>query len=204
MILGQARGMRRALTAALLAGTLTASGTLVSATARADDYFTPLPDVGKHSWCYASGFNQETPAINSMENVEDQTVVDTKYESACDSATDVKWFEKPTSFFSVGEFGRTECKDRQNALPERCDNWYVYLNMSLINSSTYPTVQRRQTVCHELGHTLGVRHYSHPGSLYGYTTCMVSGEAEVGSGSWYKKYDQHHVTAHINPWFNQP
>jgi len=181
-----------------------------SGIAHADPAFTPPPDIGDHSWCYGDSFSNHDPFENSMATVESETIVDTVYQSTCKNTTDVVWL-LDHGVLASNVFGQTTC-DHYRPDIMRCDQWNVQLNTDLISASKYPTQQKRQTVCHELGHTLGVSHYPAPGSAIspptypsgdsGYS-CMRSGEVTSISTNWFKTYGTHHITKHINPWFGQ-
>ena len=155
------------------------------------------PDKGNHSWCYASKFKQQAVADAAMTWLRNQTVVDTIYYSSCNDAIDVKWTEKSVP----NAFGSAVCKYRTSL--DRCDQYIVTLNMTTINASAHPASQRRKTACHELGHTVGVRHYSgdnRPGSDTTHS-CLRSGPVPTPDRSWHKRFGNHHRVSHINPWF---
>lgn len=155
------------------------------------------PDKGKHSWCYLSGFNQKTAADAAMTRLRNQTAVQTLYPGACRAHTDVRWRQGP---LGSGTYGRAECRTRRNG---KCDTYNVTLSMGVINNAPRPVEQRSKTSCHELGHTVGVRHYrgtNYPGNDTAHS-CLRSGEVHA---SWtnIRKYGHHHRTQHINPYFS--
>lgn len=82
------------------------------------------------------------------------------------------------------------------------DRYVAILDMGAINNAARPNEQRRKTACHELGHTVGVRHYWN-GDLPGNDrrhSCLRSGEVRA-SWTGLRRYGHHHRTQHINPWF---
>jgi len=130
-----------------------------------------------------------------MGKVAAQTVV-SPLEQNCESSTDVIFY-KDRIDGSAG--GHSPCI-RTNA-NGYCDTRAVTIDWDLIQAvSTHPNYQARKTICHEIGHTLGVRHYSAGSSPDGTTnSCMISGVYDSGA-DWTKQYGPHHV-AHINSWF---
>lgn len=155
------------------------------------------PDKGYHSWCYEPGFTLSATADASMTWLRTQTNVKTVFHSPCQSKTDVRWTQKGIP----GAYGSAECKMRNSA--GQCDRYVVTLNKSIIDASKHPDSQRRKTTCHELGHTVGVRHYfgsDRPGSDTT-NSCLRSGEVPTANQTWHTRYGAHHRTTHINPWF---
>lgn len=154
------------------------------------------PDGGDHSWCYLSGFNQTTAADAAMTRLRNQTDVTTSYPGACGAHTDVRWRQAAIE----GSFGEARCiLDRANGT---CDVYRLTLNMQVINGAARPVEQRSKTACHELGHTVGVRHYwdnDFPGDDTAHS-CLRSGEVRA---SWTNitLYGNHHRTRHINQTF---
>lgn len=155
------------------------------------------PDKGFHSWCYLSNFNQQTAADAAVTRLRNQTAVDTLFPGSCREHTDVRWRQG-----SLPGYGRAECRTRW-ASNNRCDTYNVTLYMNRINNAQRPINQRSKTSCHELGHTVGVRHYSGTNFPGGDTahSCMRSGEV---TSAWTNitRYGHHHRTRHINPWFS--
>jgi len=179
---------------------------LSSATAHADAAFDPKPDKGAHTWCYDSNFPSayKTAADAAMTRLRAQTVVTTAYHSPCGTQTDVRWKLSTAR----DDYGWVTC-DKLNA-SGYCDRWILNMNKPNIKGSAHPVAQRSQTACHELGHTLGVRHYARSGNSFEQEfpgsdsthSCMVWGEVPGTSGDWYITYGHHHKTKHINPWFS--
>lgn len=150
------------------------------------------PDGGDHSWCYLSGFSERTAADAAMTRLREQTDVTTNYPGSCGAKTDVRWTQGDLG----GSFGRGECIVRLNG---SCDVYRITLAMGTINNTQQPVNQRSKTSCHELGHTVGVRHYSDnffPGDDTAHS-CLRSGEV---TGAWTNitLYGNHHRTQHIN------
>lgn len=192
------RGCLRAATkvpALALAGVAVVVGSAIPANADTPQPDGP-PDGGDHSWCYLSGFNQQTAADAAMTRLRDQTQVTTMYPGACGTHTDVRWRQAVVT----GAYGEATCVLRNSA--DRCDVYRLTLNMTEINAAAQPVNQRSKTSCHELGHTVGVRHYSgtdYPGDDTAHS-CMRSGEV---TSSWTNitLYGTHHKSSHINVTF---
>lgn len=156
------------------------------------------PDKGKHTWCYMSGFTVTATADAAMTWLRTQTAVDTAYYSTCTAKTDVRWSQGSLP----SAYGMAECKVRD--ANDYCDRYRITLDTATIDGSLHPDSQRRKTSCHELGHTVGVRHYSnsdYPGSDTTHS-CLRSGEVPAADKAWHTRYGAHHRTFHIDPWFS--
>lgn len=192
-------GAAGALVAALLA-----APPAQSSSSHSFDWF---PDTGAHTYCFGSSFanNGWSPyGHDAMANLEAQTIVDAVFYSSCaDSTIDARW----TLFEQDGVFGKWDCADNQSTIVEGqwvCKSAFLMLNSEMINSVATPGKQATKTACHELGHGLGLAHYfstsdpEYPGA----TACLRSGTWTTGWGSGWNQYAPHHVSGHINPWFN--
>ncbi|MFV0433871.1 MAG: hypothetical protein ACK5LO_07835 [Leucobacter sp.] len=158
------------------------------------------PDTGMHTWCGPDPSKWlYTLANNAASGAANQTVVDVAYQASCSSTTDVKWAWESSS---TAAYGSAQCMIRRSN--GRCDQYKVLLYKKAINASPHPSSQERKTSCHELGHTLGVSHYSGSSKPGGDTShsCLRSGKVPNPNKSWHTKYGTHHKTVHINPWFS--
>lgn len=154
------------------------------------------PDKSSHSWCYTSGFTMTTVADASMARLESQTVVKT-VRRACGPSIDVRWTQGKVP----GAYGSAQCRVRWSG--GACDRFRITLNKSVLNSSPHPVSQRRKTSCHEVGHTVGVRHYfgsNRPGGDTAHS-CLWSGTVPSADKPWHTRYGGHHRRVHINPHF---
>lgn len=137
--------------------------------------------------------------MGNNDGVEAQTVVDTVEQSQCGSHTDVRYQQR---FIGDDVLGYAPCAVRR---PNgNCDMRDVRIAWGEIRRlAVNDNFEARHTLCHEVGHTLGVRHYSgttnspDPDGFGWYlNSCMISGIADSGS-PWTRQYGEHH-RAHIN------
>ncbi|MGC5012315.1 hypothetical protein ACLQ2R_16245 [Streptosporangium sp. DT93] len=202
------------------------AATLVASTAPASADLWPWvqgipPDKTVHTYCYTtsvgSGLKSYIPG--AMNYLADNTDVEGTYlESPCDiqnsngpggdPATDAAWFQ----VWVDDAYGQVECKVRTASQPGWCDQWHVRINNETIDASADPHHQYIKTVCHELGHSVGLAHYNPtlnppdvPGAVGQPHDCQASGSVTSANlpgaaGSWTWQYNQHHKD-HINAWF---
>ncbi|MFA5774063.1 MAG: hypothetical protein WC864_01640 [Ilumatobacteraceae bacterium] len=146
---------------------------LGSSIALADSYGTGGTDVGRipdnhdHDWCWSTGWpggSWDTDATNRHINLENQTLFGGGSNQSCDSGTDVYWKAGP-----IVQRGTYVCNDLFSGI---CDNASVTINT---DTAILPSGgQRQKTMCHELGHSGGLAHYS--GVAF---DCMVSGSSTL-------------------------
>lgn len=156
------------------------------------------PDRGSHTYCYGAGFTWTGTADGAMGWLEEQTLVDTTFHSSCTTSTDVRWHLEPIE----GAFGMAFCFQRTDN-QAYCDRYKLVLNSELIVDAAHPSSQRRKTACHELGHTVGVRHYfedDFPGADTSHS-CLRSGPVPTADQAWHTRFGPHHRLYHINPHF---
>jgi hypothetical protein len=123
------------------------------------------------------------------------------YPGACQAHTDVRWKE---GNLGSTTFGQATCVVTW-ATTGACDGYEITLNMGTINAAAQPVDQRSKSACHELGHTVGVRHYGNagepnPDGPTGAHSCMRSGEV---TSTWTNitLHGPHHKSSHINVTF---
>jgi hypothetical protein len=152
---------------------LVASLFLDSSIASADSYGVGAPNAGwipdnhDHDWCWSTGWpggSWVTDANARHVNLENQTLFGGGSNQTCNSGTDVYW-----KAASISARGTYVCDDLNGSV---CDNASVTINT---NTALLPSGgERRKTMCHELGHSGGLSHYS--GTAL---DCMVSGSSTL-------------------------
>lgn len=173
--------------------------------AQADPY--PVdggPDRGNHGFCFdpnhAMNAAVRNRAVATMSNVDAQTVVTTARQASCGTKSDVVFQQRP---LPNNWIGYAPCARRVPG-SSRCDSRHVRIYWGLINSiAVNPNLEARATLCHEVGHTLGLNHYEswvvNPDGIWSLQSCMTS-ELSVPGNVEYHRYGPHHV-AHINNYF---
>jgi len=156
----------------------------VSDLAVADTYGLGPPDHGyrpdnfDHDWCWSTGWpggSWSTDATARHTYLNDTTNFSGGSLQTCNSGTDVYWKASTTQT----AYGSYICDDLNSGI---CDN----ASITILNSTILPQSNRRKTMCHELGHTGGLAHYS------GTTLdCMVSG---LVTNTTYRA----HAISHLN------
>ena len=157
------------------------------------------PDGSTHNYCWGSGFdtnlrdNVDEMFDDALDGPTDATV---EFKSTCkfsgSGETDVVWFDAD---LPGSTRGKAPCEDYDNGY---CDQYYVTLDPAQINVGSNDDADTDKTVCHELGHTVGLTHGSGGGDG-GTDDCMISGE-RPSTNSQYERYSSHHKE-HINAWF---
>lgn len=186
----------------LLASTFLAVGVLAltATSASADpDFDDGRPDKALHTWCYFDVGSLRSEMDAAMTRLRAETVVETAYYSTCGEHTDVRWVQGPTPFAGLG--GWTECKLRY--ANGNCDRWRVTIYKAALDATPNPGLMYREVTCHELGHSLGVRHYASAATSPDNPnqSCMRNYGYSTGA-PWEVRYGYHHKTVHINPWFS--
>ncbi|XBB70180.1 hypothetical protein ABFU82_12965 [Nocardioides sp. WV_118_6] len=131
-----------------------------------------------------------------------QTVVDTdEIEAGCGDATDILFRQVNMGWGTAGDARCLAVNDIG-----RCDQWRVRINVEAINvAATNPGYQIRKTICHEVGHTVGLWHYgagdpyTGPADRNGADNCMKSGLADGGQ-AWTRSYGPHDASAINTNW----
>lgn len=106
----------------------------------------------------------------------------TSYED-CVAGTDVWVYD---GIYGQGWYGMYECKDE-------APNGSCYSSwMRIDREEAQSYEQRRKTSCHEIGHSVGLRHFANgsPGPNNSNTSCMVSGPY---LNSYYSSHEEGHI-----------
>ncbi|WP_133163804.1 hypothetical protein [Cryobacterium zongtaii] len=126
-----------------------------------------------------------------MANLDNQTDMYDVYASSCGSQTDIR-AERTNEYYLPDTRGSYECVTFISS--GVCDVGRLLVNVERLPDYT----QRRKTFCHEVGHSVGLQHYTSIG------TGVVNGEnndcmksSTVSGEQWWIEYSQHHRD-HIN------
>jgi hypothetical protein len=98
---------------------------------------------------------------------------------SCDGTTDVK---AQDGIYENAWRGYYRCWDLRVADPRVCQHSTVQLNQRVLKYNLYQTAK---TACHEVGHSIGLRHNQTGGG-----TCMVTGPSELRR---YNSHERDHV-----------
>ncbi|GAA2431566.1 hypothetical protein GCM10010191_51720 [Actinomadura vinacea] len=152
------------------------------------------PDEDPHGYCYSPTVSADLKSgINeAMWDAMDPTQVNVNYDGDCKLSgggeTDVVWRQ---GNLAEGVSGKAPCEDYDN---DRCDQYYLTLDLGQINKGSHDEIDQAQTACHELGHSGGL---THGGSS---TDCMINSGSTPPTGIQFRRYGKHH-TQHLNDWF---
>lgn len=126
------------------------------------------------------------PFADSMVNLDNQTDMYDQYASSCGSQTDLD-AERSNSAYLLNARRDSQCVTFISS--GVCDTGRLRVSVDLLTDYT----QRRKTFCHEVGHSVGLQHYTSAGTgvVPGENNdCMKSGA--VGADQWWIEYSQHH------------
>lgn len=148
-----------------------------------------LPDDFNHTYCFSGFFDEGLRAafLGAMGNLHSDTDYFIEFVESCDNLTDIIVFEDVTV-----DRGAYQCIIANAA--GNCERAHIGLNLANL-----PTPEdRTKTSCHEIGHSVGLKHGINRGPSQdndSYLDCMRSGD--IVAGQDINDYDAHH-TQHIN------
>jgi hypothetical protein len=175
---------------ALLGGSIAA--TLLSKSQVSADDFGPdngwyYADGPIHTYCYGSGMSAaEYDSIEiGMEHLGAYTDInDSKQRTNCFSGIDVI-----SRDVNLGYEGVSSCQQVYWGDPDVCDTFLMDIDFAL--HVGLPAEWLEQTVCHELGHTVGHEHDTADSA----DSCMMSGQQPDGLHNIYTSHHKDHINA---------
>ncbi len=144
------------------------------------------PDNKTHSGCFRSGGSISSMRSEIQEffwnTLDLRTSLVTTWDNTCSSITDVKFDD---DLMNPGFLGFYQCQGFTSGECEKAD---ITMNAGLL--TTVPLY--RATLCHELGHSLGLSHTT--------DDCMASGfqNGWVAPWDWYSPHHATHIENDIN------
>lgn len=114
-----------------------------------------VADNSLHNYCFDGSYPSYwvNPLTSAMVNLDDQTVMTTGVQYACNTDADVR-FIKYNDTSKDAPLGQYTCI-KFTIDGARCAGSYVYLNEAKLTSTTL----RQKTACHEVGHSVGLTHH---------------------------------------------
>lgn len=147
-----------------------------------------LPDNFSHVYCFngAMNSNLQNAILGALQYLHDETSYDVVLDgNGCVNTTDLVM----TQDTSLGARGEYDC-----IIPNsqgNCERAHLRFNPNNLPSAN----DRVKTACHEIGHSVGLKHGIDGVDNDDYTDCMFSGAIPPGLN--FDEYDAHHI-AHIN------
>jgi len=119
-----------------------------------------IPDNGSHLYCQGSIDGVRwTVAVDLMNYLENATDMSSVEGGSCSNVTDLRWDGRDG--LPLGTSGAFTCLDF-NAATNRCDAGRAQVNVTSIQNlaeSSMVDYNIRKTMCHEMGHSVGLAHY---------------------------------------------
>lgn len=175
--------------AAALAGALVGAALAAAGSANAHAWKTPYADNSNHTYCHSSLNTTVKDASHDafQDSLAYPTDMTVSFLGECNSTDD----EKTDVWVFKGNYGsdwRGQYQCWQTLSGSRCETANVKINTNVITSLS----QTRKTMCHEVGHSVGLVHYDSAPSGNPGPSCMISGTSTVST------YSAHEKSGHIN------
>ncbi len=156
-----------------------------------------IPDNFTHTYCFNGGgwtAAWQNLVHGRMANLDTQTSYTDQWPQPgpCADITDV-YFQLSTTATLGTTRGDYRCRlwnngvdGRPSSGDERCESAIIRINSSTgVLTSDH---QRRKTICHEIGHSVGLAHGTDTTTFY--NDCMLTGA--VAEGTQWEQYNLHH------------
>lgn len=160
---------------------------VVVSPAIASNFGSRYADNGSHYYFYSGLESYTVTAANWGRNRVNNTDMNTYWDGACYSGTDVCVYDAnySGSWWST-HYGKATCVKTMSG--GKCDKFQLQFDTG--NLSGYSTTKLRRAGCHEWGHTTGLKHFD---SVGGSSSCMWSNINNANQSSYYSYHDIMHV-----------
>ena len=162
---------------------------------QASNFGRKYADDADHYWARVNLTTDGTTAANwGVTELNSSTEIDTFNDGTCKSHTDICFYDgnyettpwiKSAAWWE-GYNGLAYCNRNDNlgGLNGQCDRWYVLFDIADMNNMT--TSELWELGCHEVGHTVGLKHTSDTNS------CMMT-DADGRTSNVLSQHDIDHV-----------
>jgi hypothetical protein len=147
-----------------------------------------VPDNFSHVFCFSGAMNGDLQIniLGALDYLHDETNYDASADgNGCVNTTDLVMIQDT----SLGARGQYDCIIPNTA--GDCERAELRFNPNELPSNADQT----KTACHEIGHSVGLKHGIDGVDNDEYTDCMFSGD--IPDGLNFAEYDAHHIQ-HIN------
>lgn len=162
---------------------------IVVAPASATNFASRFADNSLHSYFYVAISNDTQVAANHGLARLSATDMSIAVDNSCVSATDVCVYDGYyTGSWWAAHYGRAACAVVGSG--SNCDRWTVEFNQNFTES--YSVDKLKKAGCHELGHTVGLKHYDDY-ALFNEYGCMWESINASKMTDGYSLHDRTHI-----------